>query len=348
MSLAPESSVPPGWYPDPQGSFQQRWWTGTTWTNDFAQLRPTMAASHSTAAALQASIHAQQAQQAQEQQAQAQQALAQQALLMQQALVGLAQHQPAHAQPLHAQPAHVAQHAAAPQQSFVGGAHAATVAPPVLAPQVAQPPVAAAPAVTMPAAPPQIAGFTGYGSATAPLAAPSVSGVAIVPVAPVPRTTIGAVNPIAGADYQPFSSVSTTRAGARQSATRRHTIAAWVLAFLPLVPLGAAYALATLTPDFYGIVPQFVLLAIFVAGAVGLAGVDRHTLQADGHEVLASPAFAIIPPLYLVIRSTLVAHEARRGAISPFLVSLLVIGGSVAAVMVVPGLSALLAGPGIG
>ena len=34
--------IPAGWYPDPAGSFQQRWWTGESWTNDFAQYRPTL------------------------------------------------------------------------------------------------------------------------------------------------------------------------------------------------------------------------------------------------------------------------------------------------------------------
>jgi hypothetical protein len=41
VSLSPEPSVPAGWYPDPAGSFQQRWWNGIAWTNDFAQYRPT-------------------------------------------------------------------------------------------------------------------------------------------------------------------------------------------------------------------------------------------------------------------------------------------------------------------
>lgn len=41
--------IPAGWYPDPAGSFQQRWWTGESWTNDFAQYRPTLV--HSAPAA---------------------------------------------------------------------------------------------------------------------------------------------------------------------------------------------------------------------------------------------------------------------------------------------------------
>lgn len=42
MSVLPSASIPAGWYPDPAGSFQQRWWNGSAWTNDFAQYRPTL------------------------------------------------------------------------------------------------------------------------------------------------------------------------------------------------------------------------------------------------------------------------------------------------------------------
>jgi len=42
MSVVPNAPIPAGWYPDPAGSFQQRWWTGSSWTNDFAQYRPTL------------------------------------------------------------------------------------------------------------------------------------------------------------------------------------------------------------------------------------------------------------------------------------------------------------------
>lgn len=53
MSVLPSTPIPAGWYPDPAGSFQQRWWNGTAWTNDFAQYRPTLIHSAPLAEALQ-------------------------------------------------------------------------------------------------------------------------------------------------------------------------------------------------------------------------------------------------------------------------------------------------------
>jgi hypothetical protein len=53
MAVLPSTPIPAGWYPDPAGSFQQRWWNGTSWTNDFAQYRPTLIHSAPLAEALQ-------------------------------------------------------------------------------------------------------------------------------------------------------------------------------------------------------------------------------------------------------------------------------------------------------
>lgn len=56
----PSAPIPAGWYPDPAGSFQQRWWTGTSWTNDFAQYRPTLIHSAPVAESLQQAAPAEQ------------------------------------------------------------------------------------------------------------------------------------------------------------------------------------------------------------------------------------------------------------------------------------------------
>jgi hypothetical protein len=42
LPVPASTPIPAGWYPDPAGSFQQRWWNGSAWTNDFAQYRPTL------------------------------------------------------------------------------------------------------------------------------------------------------------------------------------------------------------------------------------------------------------------------------------------------------------------
>lgn len=40
MSEAGNQGIPPGWYNDPAGSPQQRWWNGTAWTDQLSQPGP--------------------------------------------------------------------------------------------------------------------------------------------------------------------------------------------------------------------------------------------------------------------------------------------------------------------
>ena len=45
MSTITESATdlaPFGWYPDPAGSDQMRWWNGKRWTNNLERQRPEM------------------------------------------------------------------------------------------------------------------------------------------------------------------------------------------------------------------------------------------------------------------------------------------------------------------
>lgn len=39
MSIVSRTAIPAGWYPDPEGSPQQRWWDGSLWTDSLAPYR---------------------------------------------------------------------------------------------------------------------------------------------------------------------------------------------------------------------------------------------------------------------------------------------------------------------
>jgi Protein of unknown function (DUF2510) len=42
MSAISALPIPAGWYPDPLGTLQQRWWNGNGWTSEIAPYRPTL------------------------------------------------------------------------------------------------------------------------------------------------------------------------------------------------------------------------------------------------------------------------------------------------------------------
>jgi hypothetical protein len=295
MSTPISTPIPAGWYPDPAGSFQQRWWTGASWTNDFAQYRPTL-------------VHA---------------------APVSQVVQGL----PAQQQPMPSA-SYMAQQAAATTASTaqVNGQQTTGYGP-------TQTLTRDQPGVVEPALPYRLPDADQPPQTV--VAQPNAGSATLVPVASAFRQTTAASD--YSASYEPFSSTSQVRRGVRVQPERRYTVSSMLLALLPLAVGAAAYALATLMPALYTTFAQVLLLVVFLLVSVGLAAMDRHALYNDGHDSLASPAFALLTPLgYLIARVVSVTRETGRNALAPLILLLVVIAAIGAALVFVSGLLSVL------
>ena len=288
--MAPENAIPAGWYPDPAGSFQQRWWDGTSWTNDFAQYRPTLVHSAPAVEALQARAAA---------------------------ISGVAFGQQQNAD---------VTHFASGQVSAAAAAQAQT--------QTLSPRFDPLPSFNLPAedrAPLTTVGQPNAGNVTL-IEVPSRSAKPAVP----------AVNPNFATEYQPFGQIPEVRYGQRQRPEYRHTVSAWLIAVLPAVVVGVAYALATSLPALYTTFMQVILLSLFAFSNVALAIRDRFSLRREGHDQAASPVWILLTPVaYLAARSAAVARETGRSGLLPLVVLLSVLGVIAASLVFAPGLIAL-------
>jgi hypothetical protein len=287
--------IPAGWYPDPAGSFQQRWWTGQSWTNDFAQYRPTL-------------VHA---------------------APMADTVRGV----PVHEQPIPSA-GYLSQQAAATVASGAQGGGQPTSAQLPTQTITREQPAVVEPARSyqLPEAdrPPQTV-----------VAQPNAGNATLVPISPSFRSTTAPSD--YSADYQPFSSVSQVRRGARIAPDRRYTASSMVLSLLPLLLIAAAFAVATLLPVLYTTFAQGLLLIGFLAVSVGLAAMDHHALYRDGHESMAPAALALLTPLvYQIARAVYVTRETGRNALAPLILLLLVLAASTAALVLVEGLRTIL------
>ena len=291
--------IPAGWYPDPAGSFQQRWWTGESWTNDFAQYRPTL-------------IHS----------APAPEVLINQAAQPQMAASSDYLEQQAAATAMTASQAVGQQQAASMQSSgptqTITRQQPATVDP--------------LPAFRLPDAdqPPQTS-----------VAQPNAGNATLSAVTPAYRSA--ARDASFESEYLPFGSIRDDRQGYHLNPERRFTVAAWVIAVLPLVLGGAAYALATFVPVLYTTFTQVLLIILFLVVSVVLAAVDRRALRLDGHDATASPALALLTPLvFLPVRTALTTRETGRSSIALLIVELLIVAGIASALIFVDGLLQLI------
>lgn len=305
----PESAIPAGWYPDPAGSFQQRWWDGTAWTNDFAQYRPTLVHSAPAAEALQARAAA---------------------------ISGVSFGQQQNASVTHFASGQVSAEAAerARQNNLIQQAQQT---------QTIEPGATAAgfdplPSFNVPAedrAPLTSVAQPNAGNATL-IAVSSQSA----------KSNIPAVNPSFAADYQPFGLVSEVRHGQKEAPEHRYTASALVLALLPAIVVGVAFVIATFLPVIYTTFVQAIVLALSVGMIVALAVRDRFVLRLAGHDRPASPVWILLTPIaYLSARTAAVTRETGRSAALPLVILLVVLVAIGAAVVLVPGLSTTLLTP---
>jgi protein-S-isoprenylcysteine O-methyltransferase Ste14 len=304
------SSLPPaGWYPDPEGSFRQRWWSGTDWTNDFAQYRPTQI--HHAPAKIIAQL------------SQASNAAHHGAAGVDGVASGTAAtyaNQPsAQADAYRATP---------PRPPELPTALSDSSAAPTLASSAVQTLERAT--VVEQSAPLSEAlvespSLPTFGAAT--VGAPTV---ALVPVAKQTSSPAFTVNPSVQSSYEPFSRRSEIRQGRRIAPEVRLTFPSWIVALVPVLALATAIGLAF---SFSFMATQFangiIALGYLLIG-FGLAVWDHHILGANDHVRPASAAWALITPLpYLIARSARVKRETGRSAIGPVVLLLLTVVASV-------------------
>ena len=325
------TAIPAGWYPDPRGSAQRRWWDGTAWTHAleappepvtpayanlpgpgtpaYANLpgptRRTPSPSAPTVRrALDPEAHTAPAEQPLPSRRQLREAAA--ALEAQRQL-----REPAAPSPVYAM-------GPAVSQSFTPAA-ATPVAAPVSAPVPA--PVSAP--VSAPVAVPVV---------SAPVSAPVVAPVSAPVALPVAASPVESsiANPVlsSGPAYQPFGLAPKITTGVVEAPTSVNTPSVWIITALPAVALAIAAALIAFAPDFYTPFTQGALAFVLAVGAVALAVHDRRQLVLRSHQATASPAWILLTPLaYLVARASNTKKQAGRGW-APALVFVLFVAGA--------------------
>jgi Protein of unknown function (DUF2510) len=282
MSVVATTPIPAGWYPDPHGNPQQRWWDGDAWTSDVApyEASPTRNPLDDFAPR---SISATQ----------------------------FTQNLPSY----NAVSVYGAVQAYSPESALSQG-H----------PEVDS-------------------------SQTTSMSTSTTSDIFLTPLSsPVPTHNYSGANLFgtSGADaaaiaYEPFGGVSRARTGAFVSPTQRFTASVWVLAGSPLIFAIVGVLLTQSLSGAYTRFSQLALVALATAVIVGLAGKDRYDLRMAGHRESASLWWLLLTPIgYQIVRAVHVRKQTGVGAISPVMISILVIFSLGAAAVLQPSLLASL------
>ena len=144
------------------------------------------------------------------------------------------------------------------------------------------------------------------------------------------------VDPARSVPYQPFGMIPKTTSGAVVAPDKSETVAAWLIAVMPLIMVGVAVLIVTQLGDYYTRFMQGGLVFIFALVTIALAVRDNRELRAAGHLAPASPAWVLLTPLvYLSVRSSRVRKETGHGS-APLWVWLIVVAAVVAGCLLLP------------
>jgi len=307
----PQSTLPPaGWYPDPSGAPQQRWWDGQGWTVHYQGAATAPVAPVAIVAPVSAPV---------------------------QAPANTAYYQPAQTAvaptlatapgPASAQAARGASVDELIAPTGVRALEASSVFP--LAATPLSPAVAASPAVpaTVPAAVPFAASVFAATPASAVGSAPSTTGsIAVAPATTGFDFTFGAAPGAAsGAPAEPFGITNFAGLGQASTAsvlsydvapTTWSTRSGWLLALLPLVQLAITGGMFYLWIN-VGLAPIAVILLSMLPAVLSLAAAvsDQRKLRELGFDRPPSWGWIFLGPwLYLILRVVATRREIGAGA----------------------------------
>ena len=301
MTETPQSRIPAGWYPDPRGLPQRRWWDGSSWTH--ALESPPAPPAAGPAVPAYANMPGPSVRRV-----------------------------PSPNAPMvhHAINAEPSAHEAFPTRRQLRDAAAVLELAPA-----ASTAAAVSLAGAFAAADPFTPAASSAGQVAPAVAAYASTAPSLLPVR-APDAAVAAPATIPDdIEYRPFGMTPRITTGTVEAPTHVNTGSVWLLAVLPTILLGAITALALLAAEFY---TPFILGGLIFVSAIGslaLAVGDRRRLVQRDHRSTASPAWTLLTPLaYLVARAVRTRQQAGRGWAPAGVFVVLNLGGAAAVVLI--------------